>query len=103
MARELYKYCPVQKRVVPADQVLVPIPATNAHHFISDDMAPTKHPVDGKFYTSKSRFREVTRAAGCVEVGDAYERDFEPERELERGFSSTLGRLRDVFRRKLNE
>ncbi len=36
---------------------------------ISDTMDLTEH-VDGRFYDSKSRFREVTKAAGCIEVGN---------------------------------
>lgn len=36
---------------------------------ISDTMEPTEH-IDGKFYTSKSKFREVTKANGCIEVGN---------------------------------
>ncbi len=37
--------------------------------FISDTMDPTEH-VNGEFYTSKSRFRSVTKAHGLVEVGN---------------------------------
>ena len=36
---------------------------------ISDCMEPTEH-IDGKHYTSKSQFRAVTKAHGCVEVGN---------------------------------
>lgn len=35
----------------------------------SDTMDPVEH-VDGKFYTSKSAFRAVTKANGYVEVGN---------------------------------
>lgn len=38
--------------------------------FNTDTMRPTKHPMDGKIYESKKRFRNETRAHGCVEVGD---------------------------------
>jgi hypothetical protein len=37
---------------------------------ISDIMPETRHMADGKYYTSKSQFRQATRAAGCVEVGN---------------------------------
>lgn len=37
---------------------------------ISDEMVPTKHPADGKLYTSKAEFRRTTRAHGCVEIGN---------------------------------
>lgn len=36
---------------------------------ISDEMAPTRHMADCKIYTSKTKFRQATRAHGCVEVG----------------------------------
>lgn len=36
---------------------------------ISDEMAPTRHMADGLHYTSKSKFRQATRRANCVEVG----------------------------------
>lgn len=37
---------------------------------ISDVMDETEHPCDGRHYTSKSAFRRVTRANGCIEVGN---------------------------------
>lgn len=37
---------------------------------ISDSMTSTKHMCDGKFYDSKAKFREVTKAHGCIEVGN---------------------------------
>ena len=39
-------------------------------NFISDSMEPTRHMVDGKYYTSKKKFRNETKARGCIEVGD---------------------------------
>lgn len=37
---------------------------------LSDEMADTEHPCDGKFYSSKSTFERITRQNGCVTVGD---------------------------------
>lgn len=37
---------------------------------ISDTMRPMRHPSNGKFYDSKSRFRAETRARGLVEIGN---------------------------------
>lgn len=37
---------------------------------ITDEMPPTKHMCDGRYYTSKSRFRETTKVFGCVEIGN---------------------------------
>ena len=36
---------------------------------MTDTMELTEH-IDGKFYDSKSKFREVTKAHGCIEVGN---------------------------------
>ncbi len=38
--------------------------------FNSDTMEPTRHMVNGKYYTSKKKFRNETKAYGCIEVGD---------------------------------
>lgn len=42
---------------------------------ISDTMPGMFHPITMKMMDSKSRFREVTRAHGCVEVGNEVQRD----------------------------
>lgn len=39
-------------------------------HYISDHMDTTWHPATGDMIDSKSRFREVTKAHGCIEVGN---------------------------------
>ena len=39
-------------------------------HVISDIMDDTRHMADGKFYNSKAKFRAVTKAHGCIEVGN---------------------------------
>lgn len=39
-------------------------------YVISDEMAATRHMADGKMYTSKAKFRQATRDAGCIEVGN---------------------------------
>ena len=39
-------------------------------HVIRDEMGATVHMADGKTYTSKRKFRDATRRAGCVEVGN---------------------------------
>ena len=44
--------------------------SSGAVYVISDEMDPTRHMADGNYYTSKAKFREATRAAGCVEVGN---------------------------------
>jgi hypothetical protein len=37
---------------------------------LEDTMPMTWHPVNGQYYDSKSKFRQVTKAHGCVEAGN---------------------------------
>jgi hypothetical protein len=46
---------------------------------ISDSMNAAEH-VDGKFYTSKSEYRRVTKANGLIEVGNDTSRFKKPGR-----------------------
>lgn len=77
---------------------MVEVKDSDLHHFILDDMPPTKHPVDGKYYTSKAKFRATTRAHGYVEIGDAYDRGYSPEKEYERDFKESMKRLKEEIR-----
>src|SRR5688572_14929630 len=47
----------------------------DAPHVISDHMPAMVHPINGKMYDSKSRFRAETRAHGCVEVGNEVQKN----------------------------
>ena len=38
--------------------------------YIADEMEPTRHMASGRYFTSKHKFREETRAYGCIEVGN---------------------------------
>ena len=44
--------------------------SSSVTNVIRDEMMPLKHMADGKMYTSKARFRQATRDAGCVEIGN---------------------------------
>lgn len=53
-------------------------------NFISDCMPDTKHMVNGKMYSSKAAFRQATKAAGCIEVGnDSSHLNLKPRKPLE--------------------
>lgn len=41
-----------------------------APNVIRDGMDPTVHMATGRIFDSKSAFRQETKAAGCIEVGD---------------------------------
>ncbi len=41
-----------------------------APNVISDEMPDTRHMCDNNYYSSKAKFREITKAHNCVEVGN---------------------------------
>ncbi len=41
----------------------------SAPNVIRDEMDPTRHMVNNRYYTSKAKFRQATKDAGCIEVG----------------------------------
>lgn len=101
-----YQYCKIQCKVVPANEVLHEITdqqlASIKHGFIQDEMKPTKHPIDGKYYTSKAAFRAITKAHGFEEVGTAYENGYAPERDLMREWDSYLNDIKREYKERLN-
>ena len=50
---------------------------------ISDIMDETRHMIDGKYYTSKSEFRKVTKQHGCIEVGNEVPTMTKPRKPIE--------------------
>ena len=56
---------------------------TKVNGVISDIMPETRHMADGKIYTSKSKFRQATRAAGCVEVGNETSTLLKPRQQIQ--------------------
>ena len=77
---KLYQYCHEQQKVVPVENIKREKYARDL--FIQDEMPPTRNPLNPKeVYTSKSKLRAAYRAAGAIEVGDAYERGYIPDRE----------------------
>jgi hypothetical protein len=71
-------------------------------YVISDEMAATRHMADGKMYTSKAKFREATRAAGCVEVGNEMATLTRPRKPTFMSREERRRTLRDTLRRQLH-
>jgi len=98
---KLYQYCHKQKKVVPIEEVRREKYARDL--FIQDEMEPTRNPLNPKeIYTSKSKLRAAYRAAGAIEVGDAYDKGYIPDRESgaseRRLISEMRGKLIDRYR-----
>lgn len=61
---------------------MIRVHANASHNFIHDEMPPTRNPLNPKeVYTSKSKLRAAYRAAGAIEVGDAYDKGYTTEQE----------------------
>lgn len=73
------------------------------HHYISDDMPPTRNPLNPReIYTSKSKLRQKYKEAGAEEIGTAYENGYRPEKALEERTRQFERNLHEVFKEKLN-
>jgi hypothetical protein len=62
-------------KLVPKSQAA---PLRSSGPYVQSDNLPggaLRHPATGKLMDSKSQFRDVTRAHGCVEVGNETQRD----------------------------
>lgn len=57
---------------------------------LNDEMPATQHPLTGEVFTSKTKFRAVTKAHGYEEVGTAYENGWRPRDQ----YSEDLKRLK---------
>ena len=68
-------------------------------YVISDEMSETRHMADGKMYTSKAKFRQATRDAGCIEVGNETSTLLKPRQEIR----LDVGKRRDDIRRAIYE
>lgn len=79
---KLFQWCPVKQRVVPIEQVAKRAQSNARDLFIQDEMEPVRNPLNpNEVYTSKSKLRAAYKAAGAVEIGDAYDRGYSPEKE----------------------
>ena len=93
---KLFAYCKIQEKVVPIDEVRREYQSYARDLFIQDEMPPTRNPLNPKeVYTSKSKLRAAYRAAGAVEVGDAYERGYIPDRESGASSNKLASKLKE--------
>lgn len=101
--RILLQYCPVEKKMVPVDEVKRVVHANAAHGYIPDEMPPTRNPLNTKeVYTSKSKLRAAYKAAGAVEVGDAYDKGYSPEKETSKGTNRLTSNLMTQIIERMN-
>jgi hypothetical protein len=85
------KYVYRHGRIVPKDEAVY-VGITNGPFVIRDEMPPTEQ-VDGKFYTSKARFRAKGRELGLIEVGTE---QFKPKRRMTWDRAAQEARIRTI-------
>lgn len=71
----------------------------SASFVISDEMPETRHMADGKLYTSKAKFRQATRDAGCIEVGNETSALLKPRQQIQ----LDPGQRREAIRKTIHE
>jgi hypothetical protein len=98
MKYKLFQYCHEQQKVVPIEEVAKRAQSNARDLFIQDEMEPTRNPLNPKeVYTSKSKLRAAYRAAGAVEVGDAYDRGYQSDRESGRTERDLVSKLKNAM------
>jgi hypothetical protein len=100
---KLFAYCKVKQKVVPIEEVQREYQSKAVDLFIQDEMPPTRNPLNPKeVYTSKSKLRAAYRAAGAIEVGDAYDKGYTPEKETKRSEREVVNKFMSNLRDRLN-
>ena len=98
---KLYQYCHKQQKVVPVEEVHRERYARDL--FIQDEMEPTRNPLNPKeVFTSKSKLRKRYQEAGVIEVGDAYDRGYEPERRFNDQQKAVTNKIMQQLRDRIN-
>jgi len=99
---KLFQYCHVAGKVVPIEEVKREYQSNARDLFIQDEMPPTRNPLNPKeIYTSKSKLRAAYRAAGAIEIGDAYDRGYRPDKERNTA-DKTVSAFINQVRERLN-
>lgn len=87
-------YSQVQDKLVPSEEYYYEKYLQKAHlhmtvgnkkveiYYNPDEMAPTRHMVNNKLYTSKKKFRDETKARGCIEVGNETSTLMKPRQQI---------------------
>lgn len=107
-----FKFCKAAGKVLPIEEARrldyaaewekKQVNSMAAHGIMSTDLIePTKHPESKEYYSSKSRFRAETKARGMVEIGDAYDRGYDPETDPNSERAEQDRHVNERFKEKL--
>ena len=96
----LYQWCHQQQAVVPIEAIHRERKAIDL--FIQDEMPETRNPLNpNQVFTSKSKLRKAYKAAGAVEVGDAYDKGYIPDRESGASERRLINGIKNQFMERL--
>lgn len=85
--------------VIPKDQAE---PLNASAYLIRDQMDPIVHHATGQLVDSKSRFRAMTKAAGCIEVGNEVQKPRQrPREDLTKDVAKAVRMVREGYRPSL--
>ncbi|MGL5336057.1 MAG: hypothetical protein ACRC9R_07935 [Enterovibrio sp.] len=99
---KLFQWCPVQCKVVPIHEVAKRSPDAR-DLFIQDEMEPTRNPLNPReVYTSKAKLRAAYRSAGAIEVGDAYERGYDPRKDDSKNTDKIASKVMQQIKERMN-
>lgn len=92
---------PETGEIIPANEYVRPERKRSdlsAPMLISDHMAPTWHPKDGREYESKSQFRSVTARDGSIEVGNDAQTVTREAEPLHKDVGEAIRQLKSGYR-----
>lgn len=92
-----FVYCPIEDRLIPKEVRLMEDYLKKGHlhmtkpgsnekvslYYNSDHMEPTRHMINGKYYTSKKKYRDETKAHNCVEIGNETKTVLTPKKPIQ--------------------
>lgn len=82
--------------IIPKDEAP---PLHVAPYVLRDQMDGLLHPVTGKIVDSKSEFRAMTKAAGCIEVGNEVQKPRpRPREDLTKDVAKAVRMVREGYR-----
>lgn len=92
--RSVYRKDPIERG--PASDLSAPM-------LISDHMAPTWHPKDGREYESKSQFRSITARDGSIEVGNDAQTVTRETEPLHKDVGEAIRKVKAGYRPTVND
>lgn len=76
--------------------------ADGAAYVISDEMPATRHMATNEMFTSKAKFRQATRAANCIEIGNETATLLKPRKPIQLSREQRVQEIKRVIQELKN-